>query len=139
MLYLKLNGFNSDPLGEDPRTPDIRRNTVELLNAEDDTLLKLIPVVGRRVDYFHLYFTRRWEEIASAMFWGEKHFRLSDEELSLVKAIDSDSPLMTVCTTARVEPTARLLQKVRQLAEHGVIDFTGPEARKSSQAVNCHE
>jgi hypothetical protein len=126
MLYLKL-GDLSDPLGEDPRTPEIRRKTLEMLGLDDHDLLRQVPLIGRRVDYFQRYLTREWLEVPSAVFWGEKHFMLEAEEMKLLQALDGKGTLEAVCVTAGFQPdNPQLLAKVRQLAEHGVIDFVSP-------------
>jgi hypothetical protein len=124
MLYLKLGDFSSDPLGEDPRTPEVRRKTLEMLRLDDCELLLQVPLIGRRVDYFQRYLTREWLEVPSAVFWGEKHFMLEDEEMKLLQALDGQRTLGAACETAGFQPhNPQLLAKVRQLAQHGVIDF----------------
>lgn len=124
MLYLKLNSFNSDPLGEDPRTTQIRRNTLQLCATGDAALLACVPMIGRGVDYFHNYFTRQWQEVASTVFWGERHFRLSAEEITFVKLIDGRRSIAELSGMAAIPPDLPFLRQVRQLAKHGVIELT---------------
>ena len=51
ILYLKLNDFNSDPLGEDPATPGRRDATLAALS--NGALDARVPVPSRRLDTDH--------------------------------------------------------------------------------------
>ena len=47
-LYLKLNDFNSDPLGEDPSTDQRRQETMKLVQNGNGQLVTAKPVLARR-------------------------------------------------------------------------------------------
>ncbi|MCW3049875.1 MAG: hypothetical protein JWO74_4159 [Solirubrobacterales bacterium] len=62
-LYLKFNDFDSDPLGEDPRTPGRRADTIAALN--DGPVTARIPVLSRRLDTVTRVYTRDREARSS--------------------------------------------------------------------------
>ena len=88
MLYFKMNAFNCDPLGEDPRTPEIRSRTAAAVEMADALLEQLVPLIGRRVDHFHTHYNRDWVEVPGVVLWGEKHFTVDEDEMQMLKAID---------------------------------------------------
>lgn len=124
MLYLKLNAFNCDPMGEDPRTPEIRQQTERTIELDDAALQQAVPQIGRRVDYFHTHYNRDWKEVPGVVLWGEKHFSIDDEELRAIKTIDGhrDVAAMISAMDESSDRAARLA-KVRRLARRGVIDL----------------
>jgi hypothetical protein len=124
MLYLKLNAFNCDPLGEDPRTPEFRKRTEQAIELSDAQLELALPLIGRRVDYFHRHYTRDWHEVPGVVLWGEKHFTIDEDEMRGLKAIDGKRTVGTI-TAAMGEKIDRAakLAKVRRLARRGVIDL----------------
>lgn len=128
MLYLKLNAFNCDPLGEDPCTEQYRKRTQMAAAAMTDWQLEqLIPLIGRRVDYFHRHYNRDWNEVLGVVLWGEKHFTIDEQELALLRAIDARRPLKTILTGMNLNgDRANVLRKVRRLAERGAIDLVEP-------------
>ena len=124
MLYLKLNAFNCDPMGEDPRTKSFRRRTMEVVDLPDEKFEKLIPRIGRRVDYFHRHYTRDWLEVPGVVLWGEKHFTVDEDEWSALQAVDGRRAAGSVAGVMR-EAAGRSdrLAKLRRLARRGVIDL----------------
>ncbi|MDB5330550.1 MAG: hypothetical protein JWP03_1701 [Phycisphaerales bacterium] len=125
MLYLKLNAFNCDPMGEDDRTEGFRKATLAAVELGDEQMEKCIPLIGRRVDYFHRHYTRDFLEVLGVVLWGEKHFTLDEDELLAIKAMDGKRPLGAVIS-AMGESTDRAtkLAKMRRIARRGVIDLT---------------
>lgn len=124
MLYLKLNAFNCDPLGEDPGTPDFRKRTDQVVELSDQLLEKALPLIGRRVDYFHRHFTRDWHEVPGVVLWGEKHFSIDEDELRALRAIDGkrDVAAISSAMSESLDHPAKLA-KIRRLAGRGVIDL----------------
>jgi hypothetical protein len=126
MLYLKLNAFNCDPLGEDPRTPVLRKRTEELAESADPDLEGLVPLVGRRVDYVHRHYNRDWREVIGVVLWGEKHFTIDEDELNVLRSIDGNRTVGAILTAVNgTTDRAGKLGKVRRLARRGVIDLVG--------------
>ena len=127
MLYLKLNAFNCDPMGEDPRTEAFRRRTLEAADLPDERLEQMVVQIGRRVDYIHRHYTRDWQEGPGVVLWGEKHFTIDEDELKALRAIDGKRSARTI-GEAMAEETSRSarLGKLRRLARRGVIDLIPP-------------
>lgn len=125
MLYLKLNAFNCDPLGEDRHTPTLRQLTETNVQASDEELLKLVPQIGRRVDYIHRMYTRDWQEVPGVVLWNEKHFSIDEDELRMMQAMDRKRTVETVAAAAVAGGTERAaaLEKIRRLARRGIIEL----------------
>lgn len=124
MLYLKLNARNCDPLGEDPQTPDMRKRTQTLLTYSDAELEKMIPVIGRRVDYIHRHYSRDWQEVPGVVLWGEKHFSIDEQELRGLREMNGFQTVRSVVEkmNSGLERSVAL-GKIRRLAARGVIDL----------------
>lgn len=124
MLYIKLNAFNCDPMGEDPQTPAFRQRTEQAAEMSDADLERMIPLIGRRVDFFHRHYTRDFQEVPGVVLWGEKHFSLDEDELRGIKAIDGKRNVagFIAAMGEDADYTAKLA-KVRRLARRGVLDL----------------
>jgi hypothetical protein len=122
MLYLKLNAFNCDPLGEDRRTPLLRQETEKNLGLNDEQVAQLIPQLGRRLDYVHRYYNRDWQEVIGVVLWGEKHFTIDEDELKLLQSVDQSNSIASIAKkTARSLPAT--IESARRLAQRGVIEL----------------
>jgi hypothetical protein len=121
-LYLKLNAFNCDPLGEDPTTADVAERSRSALGLSDDALAAMVPVIARRIDYVHRQYTREWQEVVEAVFWGKGHVILSELEFRLLRELDwqRDVRALGQSLGSDVGPL------VRRLAAVGVIDLVQP-------------
>ncbi|MDQ3933772.1 MAG: hypothetical protein M3340_03980 [Actinomycetota bacterium] len=117
-LYLKMNDFNSDPLGEDPATEERQRRTLELLASANGSTPSLVPVLARRLDVVARQVSRDGQEVLQAHVWEEAPVVLSQAEWDLVHAIDGRRSLAELGGGA-VEPA------VRRLAQRGVIELVG--------------
>jgi hypothetical protein len=142
MCYFKLNTFNSDPLGEDPRTGEYLARTRQLAAAADAVLAGAVPVLGRRVDYLQHRYNRHWQETTGVVLWGEKHFTIDEQELQALEAMDGRRTVREVLlAVGGGDSDPALLKKIRQLAERGVVDLLPvPEAaavRPGSAAVGA--
>lgn len=120
-LYLKFNDFDCDPLGEDPSSVPRREETLEVLAGGDGSLDGLVPVLARRLDTFTRQYTRDWEEVLLAQLWEADPVRLTEEELSLLRAVDGRTDAGTLLSGSGVT-VADLLR----LGERGVIDLVRP-------------
>jgi hypothetical protein len=125
MLYLKLNALNTDPLGEDSLTPMFKERTTKLVESGDGELAKLVPLIGRRVDFFHKHYDRHWQEVPGVVLFNEKHFTVDDEEWRLLRAVDGKRNVADAIRTAEMTGTNGItpLSKVRRLARRGVLDL----------------
>jgi hypothetical protein len=86
-LYLKLNDFNCDPLGEDPSTPERREQTLAAV-SNGGNLGDLVATLSRRLDWVSQQYTREWHEVAQARVWEQPITTLSDVEFQILKAVD---------------------------------------------------
>ena len=128
-LYLKMNDFGCDPLGEDPQTAERRRATLAFLEADDDdAVAELVPVLSRRLDFVDRRYLRdRWEERIDARPWDSEPVPLSDWDLRLLRELDGMTNLATVLERlddGRGRATA--LSRARELAGREVLDLTTP-------------
>jgi hypothetical protein len=129
-LYLKFNDFDSDPLGEDPRTPVRRAETVEALN--DGPVAVRIPVLSRRLDTVTRVYTRdRWGELVQASVWDQPPVALSDGELLLLRKADGVRPLRVLAGELAAEGLdgGAVEACARRLAERGVLDLRAAPLR----------
>jgi hypothetical protein len=124
MLYLKLNAFNADPLGEDAATAAFRQRTRDLLERPDEELAGLVPLLGRRVDYVHRRYNRDWKEVIGVVLWGERHFTIDEQELRALQALDGTRTVREVIDAmgAGSSREARAA-KLRYLAARGAVDL----------------
>jgi len=121
LLYLKLNDFGSDPLGEDPSTP-VRRSETLALNGGGAGIEGLVPVLSRRLDTLTREYTREpGLEILRAHVWEEAPIPLEPGDFRLLEAVDGRTPLgrLAVSLAADGDVGAR----VRRLAEKGALDL----------------
>ncbi len=128
MLYLKLNTFNCDPLGEDARTPDFKARTLASVEMSDGDLEKQVALIGRRVDYFHRHITRDFKEVLGVVIFGEKHFSIDEEELKMIKLMDGKRTAGAIVSAASEFMSRQAaLAGLRRLGRRGVIDLVPPE------------
>lgn len=125
-LYLKLNAFNCDPLGEDPHSEAVRNFSLKAVNAPDHELKRLIPLVGRRVDYFSNQFSRDWQEMVDVVFWGDTTVRVRHDDLATLRRLDWSKNVATVLGEYNHQNEKQGLALIRTLASAGVIDLFQP-------------
>ncbi|HZK79671.1 MAG TPA: hypothetical protein VFC46_01355 [Humisphaera sp.] len=124
MLYLKMNSFHCDPLGEDRHSEGFRQRTLAAIDLPDEKLEHAVIKVGRRVDHFHKFYNRDWRELTGVILWGEKHFTVDQDEWKMLQAIDGVRTVGAVLHAAgESTPRVEKLNKVRRLARRGVVDL----------------
>jgi hypothetical protein len=135
MLYLKLNTFNCDPLGEDPYTEGVEGRTRQLLSLPDEELGNLVPLVGRRVDYFHRRYGRDWQELLGVVMSGGPHLTIDDHELRALQAVDGRRSLRgVVLEMGESLPSESAYARLRRLAGLGILDLVPRPARAAVPA-----
>lgn len=94
-LYMKLNDFDCDPLGEDPATPGRRERTMALLGSGDSARLEqCVPLLSRRLDFVGRQYTRNgWQEELQAALWASEPFGLAPLQLELLQRVDGTRTL----------------------------------------------
>jgi hypothetical protein len=116
-LYLKLNDFGCDPLGEDPRTSALREETLAALRDGNGRLDQLVPVYGRRFDAVSRRYTRDWQEVLEARVFDSAPVMLGEHELALLDRIDGRR------CVAEAAPDAQARAALERLAGTGVVDL----------------
>jgi hypothetical protein len=124
-LYLKMNDFNSDPLGEDPFTEPRERRTQDWLASANGYLPRLVPMLARRLDVVARQSSRDGQEVLLAHVWEQPPVVLSAREWEILHAIDgarSVAELVHRLASGMGAPEA-LEMDIRRLAARGVIEL----------------
>jgi hypothetical protein len=117
-LYLKMNDFNSDPLGEDPSTEERQRRTLDLLASANGHLPSLVPVLARRLDVVARQRSRDGQEVLQAHVWEEAPVVLSQVEWDLLHSIDGRRSVGELGGES-------VSGAIQRLAQRGVIELVG--------------
>ncbi|HEX8053660.1 MAG TPA: hypothetical protein VF517_11775 [Thermoleophilaceae bacterium] len=118
-LYLKMNDFNSDPLGEDPSTEERTRRTLELIASANGHTPQLVPVLSRRLDVVARQRSRDGQEVLQAHVWEEMPVVLNQVEWDVLHAIDGQR------SVAELAGSDEARAAVQRLAQRGVIELVG--------------
>jgi hypothetical protein len=113
-LYLKLNEFGCDPLGEDPRSGEIREQSRRRLAALNGRLDGVVPALGRRFDLLSRRFTRNGDEILEASVCGEEPFGVTEMQFRLLQEADARRSAAELGASSA---------DVRFLVERGALDL----------------
>jgi hypothetical protein len=128
-LYVKLNDFDCDPLGEDPRTPERRERSLSLL-GDEARFAGLVPLRSRRLDTVTHEETRAGVEVLRAQVFGDDPFPLTAAQLELLHRADGGTTvaeLVDSVATDGADERRRLREDVAALVRLGAIDLV--EAR----------
>ena len=117
-LYLKMNDFNSDPLGEDPQTEPRAQRTHELLATANGSTPMLKPVLSRRLDVLARQTSRDGQEVLQAHVWNQEPVVLTQEEWDILHSVDGSRTVAQLGNGTTEDA-------VRRLAQRGVIELVG--------------
>lgn len=117
-LYLKMNDFNSDPLGEDPSTEPRMNRTQELVASANGNMPALRPVLARRLDVVARQTSRDGQEVLHAHLWDELPVVLTQAEWDVLHEIDGRKTVGEIGGNGTQDT-------VRRLAQRGVIELVG--------------
>jgi hypothetical protein len=124
VLYLKLNTFNCDTLGEDPHSSEIRQRTLSMVNSSSSTWMASIPVIARRVDYIHRRYNRDWNELFGVVIYGQPHATITDAEFAALRSMDGQRTLAEI--SSQIEQSGNsndMHETIRHLAQRGIVDL----------------
>jgi hypothetical protein len=127
-LYVKLNDFDCDPLGEDPSTVRRRERTLALLaNGGAERLGARVPARSRRLDSVsRRYAPGAWHETLHAQLYGDEPFGLTQVQLELLRAADGrrtlDELIASVSANSNRSGTRA---EALVLLERGALDLLG--------------
>ena len=123
-LYLKLNDFDSDPLGEDPSTDLRRERTAKLLTADGGELGSARPVLARRFESVTEQYSRLWDHTVLAEVWDQPPVPLADTDVRILRSLDgADLRGLRDQVAQEGLDSATVTASVKRLAERGVIDL----------------
>ena len=124
VLYLKLNTYNCDTLGEDLHSAEIRQRTLDVLGSPPSALAESIAVVARKVDYVHRRYNRNWNAVLGIVIFGEPHTTLSEAEFEALRAMNGRRTIADIAEHMRRAGHAEdARQIIRRLAERGIVDL----------------
>ena len=86
-LYLKLNDFNSDPLGEDLDRPR-REETMKLVQSGNGELVTAKPVLARKFESVTEQYSRLWDHTAWPEVWDSGPVPLEDVDLKVLQNLE---------------------------------------------------
>ena len=124
-LYLKMNDFDCDPLGEDPATTARRELTLQLLAGDREALGGHRPKLTRRLDYIG----RQWvrpdgEATLHYALYGEEPLGLTETQLELLRAADGERSLDSlIAEIANGKDAAEVRRDALVLIEDGGLDL----------------
>ncbi len=124
-LYLKLNDFGCDPLGEDPRTGEIRERTLAALAGSNGARLDaLVPVVSRRFDTASRVYLRNGQETLQAELFGEPAFGITSLQFEALRTLDGRQRLAAAASAlADGRDAAEARAALLYLADRGAIEL----------------
>jgi hypothetical protein len=123
-LYLKLNDFNSDPLGEDPSTDRRREETIKLVQSGNGQLVTAKPVLARRFESVTEQYSRLWDHTRVAEVWDSGPVPLEDVDLKVLQNLNGQSVQgITEQVAAEGASADQVQAAIRRLAERGVLDL----------------
>jgi hypothetical protein len=128
LVYLKVNDFDCDPLGEDPTTPARRAATLAALE-DDEALDDFVATPARRLESVTVAHGRDGHTDTFATLFGEERRLVPEAAVELLRAADG---VRTVATLCAGDPGRRSL--VRTLAELGGLDLL-PEPYPSASVA----
>jgi hypothetical protein len=123
-LYLKLNDFNSDPLGEDPSTDSRREQTLKVVSNSTAELAATKPVLARRFESVTEQYSRLWDHTMVAEVWDQAPVALEETDLTIIQSLNGESvqSLSERLDGTGIDP-AQVEASVKRLAERGVLDL----------------
>jgi hypothetical protein len=130
VLYLKLNTYNCDTLGEDPHSSEIRQRTLSMVDSSPFNWAASIPVIARRVDYIHRRYNRDWNELLGVVIYGQPHATITEVEFEALQSMDGRRTVADISRQlAQSDRGGDVGEAIRRLALRGIVDlFTRPIA-----------
>lgn len=125
-LYVKMNDFDCDPLGEDPATAGRREHTLAVLGNGDGASLRDRTVkLSRRFDSVDRRMMRGgWGEVLEASLYGEPAFGINELQLEMLQSALEEKPLHALigAVSGNGHEEADAERWARWLLENGALD-----------------
>lgn len=126
-LYVKVNDFDCDPLGEDPLTPVRRERTLALLPSLDQGHANgQVVSLSRRFDFVERKLMRgEWQEVIQAAVYGEPPFGITEAGLAVLQEASQPRPFSELVDrlTARGHDADEVSRSARLMLEKGALDL----------------
>jgi hypothetical protein len=124
VLYLKLNTYNCDTLGEDPHSSALRQHTLSLADSSPSSCMASIPVIARRVDYIHRRYNRDWSELFGVVIYGQPHATITETEFEALRSMDGRRTVAEISwQMGHPGKDEDVREAIRQLALRGIVDL----------------
>jgi hypothetical protein len=124
VLYLKLNTYNCDTLGEDPHSSEMRRRTLSLADSSPSNWTESIPVIARRVDYIHRRYNRDWSELFGVVLYGQPHATVTETEFEALRLMDGHRTVAEISwQMGQPVKDGDVREAIRELALRGIVDL----------------
>ncbi len=124
VLYLKLNTYNCDTLGEDPHSFEVRQHTLSMVDSSPFNWTASIPVIARRVDYIHRRYNRDWNELFGVVVYGQPHATITEAEFGALRSMDGQRTVAEI--SWQMEQSGKggdVREAIRRLALRGIVDL----------------
>ncbi|WP_263368599.1 hypothetical protein [Edaphobacter bradus] len=124
VLYLKLNTYNCDTLGEDPHSVEVRQRTLSIVDSSPFEWAASIPVIARRVDYIQRRYNRDWNEVFGVVIYGQPHTTITEAEFEALRLMDGQRTVTEI--SQRTEQLCKgrdVREAIRLLAQRGIVDL----------------
>lgn len=124
VLYLKLNTYNCDTLGEDPHSAEVRQQTLSSVDSSPSNWMANIPVIARRVDYIHRRYNRDWNELFGVVIYGQPHATITEAEFETLRLMDGQRTVAEISwQMEQSDKGGDVREAIRQLAKRGIVDL----------------
>jgi len=124
VLYLKLNTYNCDTLGEDPHSSEMRHRTLSIAGSSPSIWTGSIPIIARRVDYIHRRYNRDWSELFGVVLYGQPHTTVTEAEFEALRAMDGRRTIAEIARQiGQAVEDEDVREAIRQLALRGIVDL----------------
>jgi hypothetical protein len=123
IAYFKVNDFWCDPLGEDPRTLQVREQTVSMLD-DRNRFLDAMPRLARRYESVTHEYARSGEaDWLNVHVNGQPARRVSEMEFQLLRSLDGLTSVKEALSGSKASDVEEVEAAIRRLARLGAIDL----------------
>ena len=123
-LFLKLNSFHCDPLGEDPRHLQLRDRTATGLALANDDLENWVPLQASRVDFVHRRYDRHWNSTIGIALYRSHEITIDESEFDALQKMDGQRTIGDLLH----EVDGLSIASIRRLADAEVLDLLPPRS-----------
>jgi hypothetical protein len=124
ILYLKMNDFGSDPLGEDPSTPHRRKATMALLASDGASIDDAVAEPARRLDTINRRYLRQgWRDEIEARVWEQPPVPLGELGWRLLAAMDGQRTVRALVGEVAPSDVDSARSTLVELASREVVDL----------------